>query len=143
MKFATNNKRCINFNIGYVNKTIEEEVGITKFLGLQIDNNLNKKHIEYTVVPRCMMPSIFDISINNPPPIGSHDNKFSINDVFMMSHGPQFWPVGAFLGGLSRPQPVSDDPFYDCLGLSWLPFQCLMCVAFNMYFLSSINDNFN
>jgi hypothetical protein len=42
MKFATNSKTCINLNIGYDNKTIEE-VLTTKFLGLQIDNNLNWK----------------------------------------------------------------------------------------------------
>jgi hypothetical protein len=46
------------------------------------------------------------------------------------------------LFGLSRNQPISDS-FYERLDLSWLPFQCLMCVAFNMYFLYSINDNFN
>jgi hypothetical protein len=57
-------------------------------------------------------------------------------------HGPQFRPIGALLGGLSRPQPISD-PFYERLELSWLAFQCLMCVAFNMYFLYSINDNFS
>jgi hypothetical protein len=33
MKFATNNKTCINLNIGYYNKTIEE-VGATEFLAL-------------------------------------------------------------------------------------------------------------
>jgi hypothetical protein len=44
MKFATNEKTCINLNIGYDNKTVEE-VLTAKFLGLQIDNNLNwKKH---------------------------------------------------------------------------------------------------
>jgi hypothetical protein len=37
MKFTTNNKTSINFNIGYDDKTIEE-VLTTKFLGLQIDN---------------------------------------------------------------------------------------------------------
>jgi hypothetical protein len=47
MKFTTNNKTSINLNIGYDNKTTEE-VLTTKFLGLQIDNNLNwKKHIQY------------------------------------------------------------------------------------------------
>jgi hypothetical protein len=39
MKLATNNKTSINFNIGYDDKTIEE-ILTTKFLGLQIDNNL-------------------------------------------------------------------------------------------------------
>jgi hypothetical protein len=48
-KFTTNNKTSINFNVGY-DKTIE--VVTTKFLGLQIDNNLNrKKHIEY-IIPK-------------------------------------------------------------------------------------------
>jgi hypothetical protein len=42
MKFTTNNKTSINFNIGYDNKTIAEVV-TTKFLGLQIDNSLNWK----------------------------------------------------------------------------------------------------
>jgi hypothetical protein len=47
MKFTSNNKTCINLNTGYDNKRIKE-VLTTKFLGLQIDNNLNwKKHIEY------------------------------------------------------------------------------------------------
>jgi hypothetical protein len=51
MKFTANNKTSINFNIGYDNETIEE-VLTTKFLGLQIDNNLNwKKHIEY-IIPK-------------------------------------------------------------------------------------------
>jgi hypothetical protein len=48
MKFATNNKISINFNVGYDNKTIE--VLTTKFLGLQIDNNLNwKMYIKYVI----------------------------------------------------------------------------------------------
>jgi hypothetical protein len=62
--------------------------------------------------------------------------------MFMISHGPQFQPIGALLGELSRPQPISD-PFYERLELSWLPFQCLICISFNMYFLYSINNNFN
>jgi hypothetical protein len=41
IKFTTNNKTSINFNIGY-DKTVEE-VLTTKFLGLQIDNNLTGK----------------------------------------------------------------------------------------------------
>jgi hypothetical protein len=48
MKFVTN-KTCIILNIGY-DKKIEEL--LTKFLGLQIDNNLNwKKNIEY-IIPK-------------------------------------------------------------------------------------------
>jgi hypothetical protein len=51
MKFATNNKTSVNFNTGYDDKTIQE-VLTPKFLGLQIDNNLNwKKHIEY-IIPK-------------------------------------------------------------------------------------------
>lgn len=43
MKVATNNKIYINLHIGY-DKTIEV---LTKFLDLQINNNLNlKKHIK-------------------------------------------------------------------------------------------------
>jgi hypothetical protein len=39
---------CINLNIGCDAKT--EGVGTTKFLGLQIDKNLNwKTHIEYII----------------------------------------------------------------------------------------------
>jgi hypothetical protein len=67
-------------------------------------------------------------SINDPPRIGpivSISDKFSINGLFMISHGPQFQPVGALLGGLSRPQPISD-PFYERLDLSWVALQCLM-----------------
>jgi hypothetical protein len=60
-------------------------------------------------------------------PIVSISDKFSINDMFI-SHSPQFRPIGALLGGLSRPQPISDH-FYERLELSWLAFQCLMCVA--------------
>jgi hypothetical protein len=49
MKYTINNKTSINFNIAYDSKTIEEVV-TTKFLGLQIENNLNwKKHIEYDI----------------------------------------------------------------------------------------------
>jgi hypothetical protein len=51
MKFCANNKTCVNLNIGYGNKTIRE-VETTKFLGLQIDNNLNwKTHIQY-IIPK-------------------------------------------------------------------------------------------
>jgi hypothetical protein len=51
MKFTTNNKKRINFNTGYDNKTIEEVLK-TKFLGLQTDNNLNwKKYIKY-IIPK-------------------------------------------------------------------------------------------
>jgi hypothetical protein len=42
MKFANNNKTCINLNRDSDNKTTEE-VGTTEFLGQQIDNNLNWK----------------------------------------------------------------------------------------------------
>jgi hypothetical protein len=51
MKFCINNKTWVNLNIGYDDKTIEE-VETTKFLGLQIDNNLKwKKHIQY-IIPK-------------------------------------------------------------------------------------------
>jgi hypothetical protein len=40
MKFCSTNKNCVNLSIGYVDKTIEE-VETTKFLGLQVDSNLN------------------------------------------------------------------------------------------------------
>jgi hypothetical protein len=40
LKFCTTNKNCVNLSIGYVDKTIEE-VETTKFLGLQVDNDLN------------------------------------------------------------------------------------------------------
>jgi hypothetical protein len=62
--------------------------------------------------------------------------------MFMISHGPQFRQIGALLGGLSRPQPISDT-FYERLELSCLALRYLMCVAFNMYFIYSINDNFS
>jgi hypothetical protein len=49
MKFCTTNKNCVNLSIWYVDKTIEE-VETSKFLGLQVDNNLNwKTHIQYTI----------------------------------------------------------------------------------------------
>jgi hypothetical protein len=51
MKFCTTNKNCVNLSIGYVDKTIKE-AETTKFLGLQIDNNLNwKTHIQY-IIPK-------------------------------------------------------------------------------------------
>jgi hypothetical protein len=72
-----------------------------------------------------------------------------INNTFMISHGPQIRSIKAFLGGLSRPQPISD-PFYERLELSCLAFQCLRWVAcgnssleYFVYFLYSINDNSN
>jgi hypothetical protein len=44
MKFCTTNKNCVNVSTWYVDKTIEVET--TKFLGLQVDSNLNwKTHI--------------------------------------------------------------------------------------------------
>jgi hypothetical protein len=49
MKCCTNNKTCVNLNIGYDDKTIEE-VETTRFLGLQTNSNLNwKMHIQYTM----------------------------------------------------------------------------------------------
>jgi hypothetical protein len=63
--------------------------------------------------------------INDAPltlgPIVSISDSFSINDMFMISHGSQFRPIGALLGGLSKLHPVSD-PFYERLGRSWLCF---------------------
>jgi hypothetical protein len=51
MKFTTNNKTSTNFNIGCDNKTTEE-VLTSKFLGLQIYNNIIcKKHTEY-IIPK-------------------------------------------------------------------------------------------
>jgi hypothetical protein len=49
MKFCTNNKTCVNLNIGYDDKSVEE-VETTKFLCLQIDSNLNwKAHIHFII----------------------------------------------------------------------------------------------
>jgi hypothetical protein len=51
MKFCTTNKNCVNLSIGYEDKTIEE-VETTKFLGLQINNNIHwKTHIQY-IIPK-------------------------------------------------------------------------------------------
>jgi hypothetical protein len=51
IKSATKNKTCSSLNIGFDNKLIEEAEA-NKFLGLQIDNNLNwKKHVEY-IIPK-------------------------------------------------------------------------------------------
>lgn len=41
-KFYTTNKNYVNLGTWYERKTIE--VGTTKFLGLQVDNNLNWKN---------------------------------------------------------------------------------------------------
>jgi hypothetical protein len=50
MKFCTNNRTCVNLNTGYDDKTIEEGI-TTKFLGLQIDSNLDwKAHIQYIIL---------------------------------------------------------------------------------------------
>jgi hypothetical protein len=50
MNSCTNSKTCINLNIGYDDKAMEE-VETTKFLGLQIDSNFNwKKHTE-NIIP--------------------------------------------------------------------------------------------
>jgi hypothetical protein len=38
IKFCTNNKTCVNLNVGFYDKTIAE-IETTKFLGLQIDSN--------------------------------------------------------------------------------------------------------
>lgn len=47
LKFYTNNKTCVNLNIGFDDKTIQE-VETTEFCGLQIDSNLNwKTHVQY------------------------------------------------------------------------------------------------
>jgi hypothetical protein len=118
-----------------------ETSGLSIFL---LFSNLINLTVEYTVVPWFTVPSIKNILIYDPLPIGpivSIKVKFSINDTFI-SYGPQFWPIRALVGGHSRPQPISN-PFYENLELSWLAFQCLMCIAFNMYFLYSINSNFN
>jgi hypothetical protein len=51
IRFCTTNKNCVNLSIGYVDKTIEE-LETNKFLGLQIDNNLNwKTHTQY-IIPK-------------------------------------------------------------------------------------------
>jgi hypothetical protein len=90
MKFTTNNKTSINFNIGYNSKTIEELVR-TKFLGLQIDNNLNwKKHIEY-IIPKL---SSACLAMRTVAPLLKVD---TLNLVYfahlhsVMSYGVIFW----------------------------------------------------
>jgi hypothetical protein len=46
-------KTCFNLNTGYDDKPTEE-VDTTKFLGLQIDSNLNwKAHIQYNMPKLC------------------------------------------------------------------------------------------
>jgi hypothetical protein len=47
------------------------------------------------VVSRFTMPSTNDISITDPLPIVFISDKFSIIDMFMIAHGPQFRPIGA------------------------------------------------
>jgi hypothetical protein len=50
MRFCTTNKNCVNLSIGYADKITEVET--TKFLGLQVDNNLNwKTRIQY-IIPK-------------------------------------------------------------------------------------------
>jgi hypothetical protein len=49
MKFCTTSKKCVNLSFGTVDKTIGE-AETTKFLGLQVDNNLKwKTHIQYII----------------------------------------------------------------------------------------------
>jgi hypothetical protein len=85
--------------------------------------------IQWSLGLRCHRLSIFRFTIRLAQgPIVSISDKFSINDMFIKPHGPQFRPIGTLLGGLSRPHPISDH-FYKRLALIWLAFQCLMCVA--------------
>jgi hypothetical protein len=51
MKFCIYNKTCVHLNTGYGNKAIGE-VETTKFLGLQIDNNLNLKTLTQCIIPK-------------------------------------------------------------------------------------------
>jgi hypothetical protein len=48
MTFCTNSKTCIVLDVGYGDKTIKE-VRRTKFLGVQIDFNLNWRRVEYVI----------------------------------------------------------------------------------------------
>jgi hypothetical protein len=69
IKFAIKNNTCPSLNIGFDNKLIEE-VEANKFLGLQIDNNLNwKKHIEY-IIPK-LSSACFAMEDSRT----THDNK--------------------------------------------------------------------
>jgi hypothetical protein len=123
----------------FIIKAVDIQVCILMYQIILLIRNCNNLNIiQWSLGLRCHRLTI----LLPGGPIVSISDTFSINDMFMISHGPQFQPIGALLGGLSRPQPITD-PFYEPLELGWLAFQCLMCVAFNMYFLCSINDNFN
>jgi hypothetical protein len=55
MELCTNNKSCANLNVEYDDKT-NEEVETTKFLGLQINNNLNWKTCVQYIIPMAVVP---------------------------------------------------------------------------------------
>jgi hypothetical protein len=62
MKLCTNNKTCVNINVGYNDKTIEK-IETAQFYVLQIKNNLNwKTHSQYSICklssPCCAMRAV-------------------------------------------------------------------------------------
>jgi hypothetical protein len=96
IKFCTTSKNCVNLNIGYVDKTIEE-VETTKFLGLQIDNNLKwKTHIQ------CIIPKLSSACFAMKT-CESRNFKISLLFCLLPFHNV-IW--NSFLGKLNRQQNI-------------------------------------
>jgi hypothetical protein len=90
MKFFTSNKTFVNLNIEYDNKTIEE-VETAKFLGLQIDNNLNwKTHIQY-VIPKLSSACFTMRTVTSLMKTGTSKLVYFAYFHSIMSYGIIFW----------------------------------------------------
>jgi hypothetical protein len=95
MKFSTNNKTCVNLNIGYDDKTIEE-IETAKIPGPQIDNNQNWKTLIQCIIPKLSSTCFEDIHI-------THENiNFKISLLCLLSFQHVIW--NNFLGKFNRPQ---------------------------------------
>jgi hypothetical protein len=85
-----NNKSCVNRNVGYEDKRTEE-VETTKFLGLQIDSNLNWiTHIKY-IIPK-LSSARFDMRT-----VATYENRnFKISLLCLLSFHCH---MASFFGG--------------------------------------------
>jgi hypothetical protein len=87
---STKNNTCPSLNIGFDNKLIEEAEA-NKFLGLQIDNNLNwKKHNEY-IIPKL---SSACFTMRTVVPLMTMDNLKLVYFAYfhsVLSYGLIFW----------------------------------------------------